>query len=551
MGNAAFASHQWAAKHHPDPDFEQMRVLQDALRRLLSSEGYVPPEPVTEVSSPTARGVWYQAFQSQPLFIWYDYFSVPQLEKRATHATDDTDGSNQAKAIHSIPAYVANCKFFFALCPTIDCIDQSRVVLNAATWASRGWCRVERAARELSAQDKWILVRSSSSLAVVGTAFSFVSGSVGEGTFTVPEDCWKLAPVMKAIVRSKLLHCLQTGDLRAYRRHLNLQSVYLRGLQIEPVADLIPDGKAPAWSRDLVAGFLYQNYFSGVSSTDSAGWRPLHYAALSGNVKVVEGLLQRRADPNRRTWQPEPKLGFQPWVSALDMAIFYKHNEVAQLLLDSRAQLGGIYPTMQLAAISDNAEGIRLLCDHGGKATERNIFGITVLDAATSYGSMMALEELLERVQPSSQELGRVLLTAMCICGGSAQLVDRLVGLRADINFQCDLRRDWSLLACGIGAAVYPVHKSGLRRTALSTFVYHINGLSPLMAAVHTGQHEGAAALIAAGARLDIRNSQSWTAADFARGMSVPRFLQKGLEGDPWDCFRIASMAHGYVETYM
>ena len=114
-------------------------------------------------------------------------------------------------------------------------------------------------------------------------------------------------------------------------------------------------------------------------------------------------------------------------------------------------------------------------------------------------------------MQPSSQELGRVLLTAMCICGGSAQLVDRLVGLRADINFQCDLRRDWSLLACGIGAAVYPVHKSGLRRTALSTFVYHINGLSPLMAAVHTGQHEGAAALIAAGARLDIRNSQSWT----------------------------------------
>ena len=44
-------------------------------------------------------------------------------------------------------------------------------------------------------------------------------------------------------------------------------------------------------------------------------------------------------------------------------------------------------------------------------------------------------------------------------------------------------------------------------------------GQTPLMAAIMSGQYEGAAALIAAGARLDLRDSRNWTAADFAQGV--------------------------------
>ena len=61
-------------------------------------------------------------FQAKPLFLWYDYFSVPQLEDRKFYAAaDERDGSQQALAINSIPAYVSRCRFFLALCPVVDC----------------------------------------------------------------------------------------------------------------------------------------------------------------------------------------------------------------------------------------------------------------------------------------------------------------------------------------------------------------------------------------------------------------------------------------------
>ena len=120
-----------------------MRVLQETLRQILLRQGYIALDFdfVTEVSAPMAKGVFYQDFQSRPFFIWYDYFSVPQREKRASlhEVTDESHGSNHAKAINSIPAYVAKCRFFFALCPTIDCPEEGKV-LSATSLAERGWC---------------------------------------------------------------------------------------------------------------------------------------------------------------------------------------------------------------------------------------------------------------------------------------------------------------------------------------------------------------------------------------------------------------------------
>ena len=59
-----------------------------------------------------------------------------------------------------------------------------------------------------------------------------------------------------------------------------------------------------------------------------------------------------------------------------------------------------------------------------------------------------------------------------------------------------------------------------------------------------SGQFEGAAALIAAGARLDLRNCRNWTAADFARGHSVPDFLTEALfHGQPEGCLRVTASA--------
>ena len=186
LGRAAFVSHQWLAKDHPDPDFKQMRTLQNALKHILNSAGALSMDFITEGVVPTAKPLRMQEFQVQTLYVWYDYFSCPQLQCQG-QASDETDYLHQASAISSIPAYISECHFFFALCPVLDCPLQGKV-LTARTWSSRGWCRLERAARELSPNSTWILIQSETSIEVVGAVLSFPSGPVGEGDFEIEEE---------------------------------------------------------------------------------------------------------------------------------------------------------------------------------------------------------------------------------------------------------------------------------------------------------------------------------------------------------------------------
>ena len=90
----------------------------------------------------------------------------------------------------------------------------------------------------------------------------------------------------------------------------------------------------------------------------------------------------------------------------------------------------------------------------------------------------------------------------------------------------------------------------------LTFYIYHLQGISPLMQAIRSAQYEAAAALISAGAKLDLRNCRNWTAADFAKGQSIPHFLRLGLDGDPSECQKVCSMAlaedgdEGYVSVW-
>ena len=548
LGKAAFVSHQWLAKDHPDPEFRQMSILQNALKHILSSSGSLSLDCITEGVVRTARPLPLQEFQVQKLYFWYDYFSCPQLEYQA-RASEETDYPQQANAINSIPAYISECHFFFALCPVLDCPLQGKV-LTAASWRSRGWCRLERAARELSRNSTWILIQSDTSIEVVGTVLSFPSGPVGEGYFEIAEDRQKLSLVMHRILMQKLNHCLRLGDLPGFRRHFNLQNVYLRGLEIEQATGLLPTCQAHG-GNDAVAEFLHQNGLRRVGEADSAGWWPLHYAALAGNAEVLRGLLENRADLNRRTSKDEPMLGFPPWMSVLDLAVFYKHEEATRLLLVARAHPeGGVSPAAMHAAIADNAEGIRLLCAAGARPLSLNIFSFNALQNAAGYAATAALEELVMQGRPGSLDLSRALFGAATVRGGSAELVNRLIALRADIDFQLNLPRDYSTLGRLLFAGKSLQYKFG-RKTVLTTLAYHVHGSTPLMQAIRSAQFEAAAALIAAGARLDLCNCRRWTAADFARGQSIPRFLQLGLDGDPSECRRVSSLALAdcYVEV--
>ena len=203
---------------------------------------------------------------------------------------------------------------------------------------------------------------------------------------------------------------------------------------------------------------------------------------------------------------------------------------------------GGLGPSMIFAAASDNAEGIRLLCAHGGDCKARNFQGYGAAANAAAFGSRNALEELLTQGAHSATELSLALYTAMGLRGGSAQLVTRLLQLKADVNFQHHVRRDMSRVGRLFDAYKSWQHARG-RCTVLSGVCYHNHLRTPLMAALQSAQHEAAAALIVAGASLEIQNCRGWRAEDFARGQSIPEWLQKGLSGDISDCEMVTTLA--------
>ena len=221
------------------------------------------------------------------------------------------------QAIYSIPAYISRCAFFFALCPVIDSATQSKV-FTPFSWSDRGWCRFERACRELSENASWILIRSRTELELIASPFASIGGSAGEGAFTLAEDKLQLAEVLRQALQRKLHLLLQKEDLEGYRVLLNLQHVHLRGFSVQPWRDLVPGfedfgEKDPSSLR--VSRFLHENGFSSVRDVDSRGWSPLHYAALAGDALVVESLLEQRADLHRVT-QKDQSTG---WSSTLGL----------------------------------------------------------------------------------------------------------------------------------------------------------------------------------------------------------------------------------------
>ncbi|OLQ06469.1 hypothetical protein AK812_SmicGene10211 [Symbiodinium microadriaticum] len=332
MGNAVFVSHQWVGDNHPDPEFKQLRVLQDALRHLLCEMQNVPLDLFTEILVPSSKRLRLKELRSAPLFIWFDYFSCPQLLGQGPAQGSDSDLS---KAINSIPAYVAKCRFFFALCPVVPQVSLSSV-FTPMTWAARGWCRVERVCRELSKDHTWVMIKSGREMELISSSIAFPGGSAGEGLFTVQEDRNKLAPVLEGVLMRKMMFLLRAQDLVAFRVLYNMQSVHLRGFPTATIVrDLVPgfDSDDPLQNSSPsqeVDRFLYQNGLPNIHAFDKAGWAPLHYAALGGNPDLIRALLEQRVDVNCWT----TKLGS----SALSAGWAFESVTLRVLHLNSRAQ---------------------------------------------------------------------------------------------------------------------------------------------------------------------------------------------------------------------
>ena len=216
MGKAMFVSHQWLSDTHPDPRFEQLRVLQETLINVSAGTSRVNVPVATEILHGRLSCPAPSDFNLTRLHIWYDYFCCPQA--LLPHAE-----KTRHRAIHSIPAYVARCEFFVVLCPAFKHVD-SGSTLSQSTWGERGWCRTERVARELAARKGgYMIVVESPTLQTLIWQGNRLLDAPGSGEFTRDVDKTMIGRVMVQMVWTKLSYYLQQQDLHNYRFLLNSQ----------------------------------------------------------------------------------------------------------------------------------------------------------------------------------------------------------------------------------------------------------------------------------------------------------------------------------------
>lgn len=371
-GKVLFVSHQWVGETCPDPKFEQLSVLQEALHNVMTGTVCISNHPQSQLFHGMSIPVTAADLKAQPLFLWYDFFSCPQSAAAAPGQRVDED---LGKAVASIPAYVEMSYFFVILTPSVR-QPHTRLMLSYSSWKGRGWCRAERAARALSVGDHQnsMIVVEGATLLQLATPFHTFLFPVGHGDFTDDADRQQLAPVMRALVRNKLLDCLEKEEIRDYRLLLNTQRMLFRRLSEDTIDDLVPR-EAPASpdarslsaipedrvpddaehsvaaaagpahadrgleASDLAEQFMYQNGFANVADRDEGGWSPLCFAALNGEPRLLERLLDLRGDVNDRIAEGEPRLHLEPGASLLHISALRGSHASLKLLIARRADV--------------------------------------------------------------------------------------------------------------------------------------------------------------------------------------------------------------------
>ncbi len=530
MGKAIFVSHQWASFSHPDPAAKQLGVLKKCLENLMSGQSKIHLPPVVElyggrVKCPTT------AFYQQSLYIWYDYFSVPQ--GTGIQATE-----KRALAIGSIPSYCAEAHLFVVLCPSIPHADLEGTVLGYDSWSDRGWCRLERMARALARDDGLVIrVDDADHPTLCGKEFLNQHKPPGRGQFTVDDDKIKISGVLVRMLEKKLLNYLDSKNFEKYRFWLSISHLYLDGLDVEPIEGLIPleepRGLNSFDSPDLIAKFLQLTRFKSISQRDSAGWSPLCYAAVKGDAVLVQALLNSRANVQDKATKEKSKSKSDAFLLApnspvLSLASAVHSNEVVELLLSARANInakdgfGGT--ALHVCSLTNNVEGARILCEAKIDPNITCFPGLHPFATAAAWNSigvMQVISSFFPVLNQSDFSLQFCLHVAL-EGSANASTISYLLEASADVNQQCrvTLKDTGWWLVQNLMSARHRVSPSALTR-----MFYHRGGSTPLMMSLLVGNLEAASVLLHAGARLDLKNARGKTAADLVRDRSVQSSL--------------------------
>lgn len=346
-----FVSHQWLGYSHPDPQSQQLPVLQKALLGILKGLPVTTDVPSQffgdrKVLSQEER------LKLKDAYVWLDWFSVPQILEEVSLETLDSDfGTAESVAIwgspksvgsifsrmsslttqeifiNSIPLFVEACDFFIVLVPAAI-HTETLERCNFSSWLSRGWCRCEMWCNILSDSEIPVIVIKGENEVELGAPFPMMDRPPHEGEFSVNEDRERILHITERALERKLT------DLES-KKKWDLYRYYVARKEI-----LLDMPRRRRTTQDFLADFHFDSVKSASAITHGLG--PIVCAVLSGDESFIPFFASASQNPlavvNRPTnvkieytvighWPP---LGF-----ALELS--WRFPDVTRKLLEIRA----------------------------------------------------------------------------------------------------------------------------------------------------------------------------------------------------------------------
>ncbi|CAE8684817.1 unnamed protein product [Polarella glacialis] len=537
LGPALFISHQWCRSHHPDPDFEQMKVLQEALRNILSGEVNLGISAVASILFGMGKGL--NEVQAQDLhsaYIWYDYFAVPQCSIHASQSLQDykkenhpaTEMNDFRAAVRSIPSYVDRCNYFIILAPTILRPDLEDL-LDYSTWCSRGWCRVERLVMHIAFnKTPVILVRASHQVSLM-PGFDYFQNPPGLGSFSMESDKGLVRELLDGVVLRQLEKLLDQGKLHHYRMLMSLREALFEGLgngrSLEPpsIVALI-ESAAVKRSEALIYldTFLLKYGFGSPCEKDEAGWTPLHYAAVAGDSDIMRSLIALQADVSGALLSHDADFCVLAGHTPIALSIRFSRNVVATrcLLLsgvsaNEAVTLRGFVPLHGWAQIGSSEVLDCLVAFRADLNNSNNRWGFGPAHLAACLGAPSGVGLLIKArasASSSSSALTPLHLASMNSSSGEAH-ARMLMEAGCAVDARVDLGYDNPLgFLVGAGTVLHSLGHAG----NLSKWAFHSAGATAYFLAMTRGNFGFAQGLLEARADPQIKNYRGFTAFEAA-----------------------------------
>ncbi|CAK9018298.1 Homeobox protein Wariai (Homeobox protein 1) (DdHbx-1) [Durusdinium trenchii] len=444
-----FVSHQWLSTMHPDPEGDQLRVLQRSLVEICEGRITVTNDAASQFFGEVKTLSNSQRAKIRDAVLWIDWASIPQVETFRDEDEDDEVSlekrqratrtfvyrsparprrlSEQEEFILSLPSFVQASQVFVALVPPLRHHDTGEMC-NHASWITRGWCRTELFCNMmLGNQDMPNVIVTASDVAHFARPVNWVDCLPHEGEFSYPGD----KPVVKSIFEQALSHQLRwlegEGHMDLYRYFLARREVMCG---IRPV-------------RRTIEQFLEDFGYESLKKSKASSLGPVVCAALAGDAELLKSLLEACC-PVDKPVKGMPEIGVVRGLTPLHLTALqgWRSPKVLELLLEARSDpnlsASGVPPLACCRTARDVQILLNFRADLNGQYAPLHVSPLALASGEPTKPEVIA--KLLEsRASPNGPLRARGLSFphALCFVAMNALSIAKLlVEAEADINAQ-------------------------------------------------------------------------------------------------------------------